>query len=100
MLLSVMRLPRDGALCKSGARAASRVRCNERLEQSGALASRSFSEDAVPFGEGFAKLLAMSLQIAKLGFDACELACGKRANAMARSFAAIALAEDGGQLRD
>jgi len=100
MLLSVMRLPRAGALSESAARAASRVRCNESLEQSGALASRSFAKDAVPFGEGLAKILAMSSQIAKLGLDVREFASGKRANAMAGRFAAIALAENGGQLLD
>ena len=76
------------------------MRCNESLEQSGALASRSFAKDAVPFGEGLAKILAMSSQIAKLGLDAGEFACGKLADAMARRFAAIALAENGGQLLD
>jgi hypothetical protein len=76
------------------------VRYNESLEQSGALASRSFSEDAVPFGEGLAKILAMGSQIAKLGLHVREFACGKRANAMARHFAAIALAENGSQLLD
>ena len=95
-----MRLPRAGALCEGAARAASRVRCDEGLEQSGALALRSFAKEAVPFGEGLAEILAMSSQIAKLGFDIRELICSKRADAMARRFAAIALAENGGQLLD
>ena len=99
-MLSVVRLPRAGALCEGAARAASRVRCDECLEQSGALALRSFAKDAVPFGEGLAKILAMSSQIAKLGLDVREFASGKRADAMARRFAAIALAENGGQLLD
>jgi hypothetical protein len=72
----------------------------KRFEQAGLLSARSFFEQEIPLGESAAKFGAPRLEIAKLGFERGEFSGDELTDTAAGSAAAIAFAENVGELSD